>query len=221
VEYRVLTVSREFGSGGGRIAKDIAEQLHWKLLDRELIEKIACSARVDPSVVKHFDERGESWLGRMNRHAMRGAALAVGVLPEEESCFDAEVMNDLTRRIVEQAYEDGQCVIVGRGAQCILQDRADAFHAFVYAPYGERVARLRERLGPGVNIEERIQSVDTERAHYLRQVFHEDWSNPHLYDLMVSSSEDEEATAEVILGAMSHRPARIKPRLKTIRFRTR
>jgi cytidylate kinase len=202
VEYRVLTVSREFGSGGGRIAKAIAERQHWTLLDRELIEKIACSARVDPRVVKYFDERAESWLGRMNRHAMRGAALAAGVVPEDEHCFDADVMIELTRRIINQAHHDGKCVIVGRGAQCILQEKPDAFHVFVYAPYDERVSRLRERLGPGVNIEERIRDVDGERARYLRQTFHEDWANPHLYDLMISSHEDEETTADVILAAM-------------------
>jgi cytidylate kinase len=205
VEYRVLTVSREFGSGGGRIAKAVAERLKWKLLDRELIEKIACSARVDPLVVKHFDEHAESWLGRMNRHAMRGAALAAGVVPDEENCFDSDVMNELTRRIIDQAHHDGECVIVGRGAQCILQQKPDVFHVFVYAPYEERVSRLRARLGPGVNVEERIRDVDDERAHYLRQAFHADWANPHLYDLMISSHEDEETTADIVLAAIARR----------------
>jgi cytidylate kinase len=121
VDYRVLTVSREFGSGGGRIAKFVAERLGWRLIDRELIEAIACSAHVDPRVVTRFDERAESWMGRMNRRAMRGAALAAGVAPEEENCFDPDVMKEMTRKIVEQAHDDGDCVIVGRGAQCILQ----------------------------------------------------------------------------------------------------
>jgi cytidylate kinase len=179
VDYRVLTVSREFGSGGGRIAKIVAERLGWRLIDRELIEAIACSAHVDPKVVTRFDERVESWISRMNRRAMRGAALAAGVAPE-----------------------DGGCVIVGRGAQCILQNKSDTFHVFVYAPFCDRVCRLRSRLGSGVNIEERIHAVDGERAHYLQQTFGKAWHNPHLYDLMISSHEDEEATAQVILAAM-------------------
>jgi cytidylate kinase len=103
---------------------------------------------------------------------------------------------------VEQAHVDGDCVIVGRGAQCILQQQKDTFHVFVYAPFCDRVCRLRTRLGSGVNIEERIQAVDGERAHYLQQTFGKAWNNPHLYDLMISSREDEGTTAQVILAAM-------------------
>ncbi len=203
MDYRALTVSREFGSGGGRIAKIVAETLGWKLLDRELIEEIACSAHVDPLVVKRFDERPESWMGWMNRRAMRGAALAAGVVPDDENCFDRGVMAEMTRKIIEKAHADGNCVIVGRGAQCILQNRKDVFHAFIYAPFSDRVCRLRSRLGAGVNVEERIHTVDGERAHYLQQTFGKTWNNRHLYDLMISSSENEEATAKVILAAMN------------------
>lgn len=205
MNYRVLTVSREFGSGGGRIAKTVADWLGWKLLDRELIEDIACRAHVDSRVVSRYDERAESWLGRVNRQAMRGAALSAGVIPDEEECFDPGVMAEMTRRVIESAYDEGKCVIVGRGAQCILQQKPDAFHAFVYAPFNDRVQRLRARLGPGINIEERIHAVDGERAHYLRQRFNREWNNPHLYNLMISSGEDEEATARVILQAMTGR----------------
>lgn len=201
--YRVLTVSREFGSGGGRIAKLIAERMGWKLLDSALIEAIANTAHLDPKVVSHFDEHVESWLARMNRQAMRTTALAGGVIPEENSVFDADTMLDLTCQIVEQAYADGDCVLVGRGAQCILQKKPDVFHVFVYARVRDRVQRLRSRLAPGVNIEERIRAVDAERRDYLHQNFGEVWSNPHLYDLMISSREDENETADVILYAMT------------------
>ena len=203
MNYRVLTLSREFGSGGGRIAKIVAEKLGWKLLDRELIEEIANAARVDPRIVTQFDERPESWMGRMNRRAMQGAALAAGVVPEEKSCFDCDVMIEMTRKIVERAYTKGSCVIVGRGAGCVLRHKRDVFHVFVYAPFYERAVRLQSRLGAGVNVEERIHAVDGERAHYLKQFYGKTWNDPHLYDLMISSGENEEATAEVILAAMN------------------
>ena len=192
MDYRVLTVSREFGSGGGRIAKTIADRLGWKLLDSALIESIACAGHVDAKVVSRFDEHVEGWLRRMNRQAMRGAALTAGVVLERETAFDEDVMTDLTRQIVEHAYADGNCVIVGRGAQCILQSKADVFHVFVYAPFRVRVHRLRTRLEPGANIEQRIHAVDGERAHYLRLRFGKEWNYPHLYDLMISSGEDED-----------------------------
>ena len=202
MEYRVLTVSREFGSGGGRIAQSIANRLGWKLLDGALIDEIACAAKVDAGVVSRFDEHVEGWLARLNRQALRGAAMAAGVALEEEKCFDPDVMADLSRQIIEHAHETGGCVIVGRGAQCILQAKADVFHAFVYAPLRVRIHRLRTRLEPGANIEDRIQRVDDERALYMKQRFGKDWKNPHLYNLMISSADDEERTARVIEFAM-------------------
>jgi cytidylate kinase len=202
MDYRVLTVSREFGSGGGRIAQSIAKRLGWKLLDGALIDEIACAAHVDAGVVSRFDEHIAGWIRRLNRQAMRGAALAAGVALQQEKCFDEDVMTDLTRKIIERACEAGNCVIVGRGAQCILQSNPDVFHVFVYAPHRIRIHRLRTRLEPGANIEQRIRDVDAERAHYLKLRFGKEWKNPHLYNLMISSGEDEEGTARVIEFAM-------------------
>lgn len=207
MDYRVLTVSREFGSGGGRIAQSIAERLGWKLLDRSLIDEIACAAKVDAGVVSRFDEHVEGWLSRVNRQAMRGAAMAAGVALAEEKCFDPDIMADLSRQIIEHAYQGGNSVIVGRGAQCILQGKADVFHVFVYAPLRVRIHRLRRRLEPGANIEQRIREIDGERAHYLKLHFGKEWNNPHLYNLMISSGEDEEQAARVIEFAMGRQPS--------------
>ncbi len=201
--YRVLTVNREFGSGGGRIAQTIAEWLGWKLLDRDIIDAIAYAAHVDLKVVKHYDEHVDSWLRRINQQAMRSAALAAGLELGEDAVFDAEEMVKVSRKIIEQAWTDGNCVIVGRGAQCILQYKPDVFHAFVYAPFKERILRLRQRSEKGANAEQRIRTVDEERAKYLLQYYGKSWCDRHLYDLMVSSHEDEDETARTILYAMT------------------
>ena len=203
MDYRVLTVNREFGSGGGRIAQTIAAELGWKLLDRDIIDAIAYAAHVDQKVVKHYDEHVEGWLRRINQQAMRSAALAAGLELGDNAVFDAEEMVKLSQKIIEEAYAEGNCVIVGRGSQCVLQHKPDVYHVFVYAPYRDRVHRLRERLEKGSNVEQRIKMVDEERAKYLQQFFGKNWVNPHLYDLMISSRVDEDATAHIILFAMS------------------
>jgi cytidylate kinase len=203
MEYRVLTVNREFGSGGGRIAQTIAKRLGWKLLDRDIIDAIAYEAHVDPDVVLGYDEHVESWLRRINRGAMRSAALAAGLELVEGSVFNADEMVKISQKIVEEACADGNCVIVGRGAQCILQHKSNAFHVFVYAPYRQRILRLRERLEKGANVEERMRTVDAERAKYLQQYFGKCWNDPHLYDLMISSNQDEDSTARLIMYAMT------------------
>jgi cytidylate kinase len=118
-------------------------------------------------------------------------------------------MVKLTRKIVDEAHHEGNCVIVGRGAQCILQHKPDAYHVFVYAPLKERIIRLRARLEKGANVEQRIRTVDGERAKYLQEYFGKNWCNLHLYDLMLSSGEDEEATARIILNAMKEHPVAV------------
>ena len=203
MKYRVLTVNREFGSGGGRIAQAVAQRLGWKLLDRDIIDAIAYAAHVDASVVRHYDEHVDSWLRRINQQAMRSAALAAGLELRPGSVFDAEEMVKLTQKIVEEAHSEGNCVIVGRGAQCILQYKPDAYHVFVYAPHKDRILRLRTRLEKGANIEQRIRTVDGERAKYMQEYFGKSWCDLHLYDLMISSGVDEEATARIILNAMT------------------
>lgn len=205
MKYRLLTVNREFGSGGGRIAQMIAESLGWKLLDRDIIDAIAYAAHVDPKVVRRYDEHIESWLSRINQQAMRSAALAAGLELRDNAVFDAEEMVKISQKIIEQAYAEGNCVIVGRGSQCVLQHKPDAFHVFVYAPHKERILRLRARLEKGADIEQRIRSVDAERAKYLQEYYSKHWLNPHLYDLMISSHEDENSTARIIQYVMTHK----------------
>jgi len=203
MEFRALTVAREFGSGGGRIAGIVARRLGWKLLDQEIIGRIAQDANVESKVVKRYDEHVDSWLLRMNEEAIRGVALATGRPISDEDIFDARAMADRTRKVIEEAHAAGNCVIVGRGAQCILQHKRDAFHVFVYAPLRERIERLKKRLEPGVDIEQRLRAVDSERAKYLHRQFGRHWCDPHLYDLMLRSTDDEEAAAGIILYAIS------------------
>jgi cytidylate kinase len=206
MRYHLLTVNREFGSGGGSIAQAVAKSLGWKLLDKDIIDAIAYAAHVDARAVQRYDEHVESWLSRINQQAMRTAALTAGLELGENAVFDAEGMAKISQKIIEHAYAEGSCVIVGRGSQCILQHKPDAFHVFIYAPLKARILRLRTRLDKGVDIEDRIRKVDGERARYLQQFFGKSWCNLHLYDLMISSQADEAATARVIQFAMSNTP---------------
>ena len=93
-------------------------------------------------------------------------------------------------------------MIVGRGAQCILQTRESALHTFIYAPLAERIARVRERVDVCDYLEEYIRSIDDERARYIRTYFGCDWKDPHLYHMMISSQVGPEAAAGMIVDAV-------------------
>ena len=94
-------------------------------------------------------------------------------------------------------------MIVGRGAQCVLQDRKDAFHAFIYAPWAERVARLQRRLPGRTDIEELMRSMDRQRADYIRNYFRYKWMDPHLYHLMICSGLGEDLVESTIINALT------------------
>jgi CMP/dCMP kinase len=200
--FRVLTIGREYGSGGAQIAKRISERLGWRLLDKALIEAIAGTARVDPELARHYDERIDSWVHRVSRRGLwHGAFEAVPALSSTD-VFDCETMTALARHLIEEAYDGGKCVIVGRGGQCVLQNRRDAFHVFVYAPWGDRLARVRGRVPEGTDIESLIRSTDRQRAKHVRMNFGCDWSDPHLYHMLIRSEPSEETTASIIIDAL-------------------
>ena len=201
--FRVLTIAREYGSGGGVIGRNISEQLGWKLLDKAFIENTARTARVDPQLARRLDERTDSWLERLGRQWPLQAALEGVVVLSHLEVFDAETMAALATNMIEEAYQRGNCVLVGRGAQCVLQNRKDAFHVFIYAPWEERVARIRLRLPGQTDIEELIRSTDRQRAHYVRTHFHCNWMDPHLYQLMISSQLGEGVVASTIIEALA------------------
>jgi len=202
--YRVVTVAREYGSGGGRIAQLLADHLGWKLLDRCLVEKIAETARIEPQVAEKFDERPDPWFNRLAEEFREYSGLRGyirGPLPDR---FDGEVAAQMTRRIIEEAAEIGNCVIVGRGSQCILQQCKDAFHVFAYAPRGERLARLlrRDPRLSKAEAEKKMVAEDETRAAYVRNHYGADWQNRHLYHLMISSCLGVDEAVTIIVSAL-------------------
>jgi len=200
--FRVLTVAREYGSGGGRIARRVAEKLGWNLLDKALVDAIATSAQVDSDLARRYDERVDSWLHRVSRRSLwRGAFEGVATVTEAEF-FDAETTSALARNLIVEAHSRGNCVIVGRGAQCILQNRKDVLHVFIYAPWAERIARVRTRVGPSADLEQSIHRTDRQRADFIRLYFGCDWNNPHLYHMLISSEIGEETVAGIIIEAL-------------------
>src|SRR5207244_11247800 len=100
--------------------------------------------------------------------------------------FDGDSMAMVARKLIEEAAGIGNCIVVGRGAQCILQGRPDAFHVFVYAPMAERVRRVRERFGPAHAPPDAIRAHDRERAAYVKHPYGCEWCNPHLDHAMLS-----------------------------------
>lgn len=204
--FRVLTIAREFGSGGAGIAGMLAKRLNWELIDNSLVMEVARAAKVDPKLAQRYDERVDSWVHRVSRSALwHGGFEAVSHVPAGD-IVDCDNMAALATSIMREAAETGNCVIVGRGSQCALQDRPDTFHAYIYAPYNQKLARIRERH-PDANAAQLIEATEHTRHQYVQQYFGCDRNDPHLYHLLISSALGEETTVQAILTAMGY-PAR-------------
>src|SRR5581483_6360580 len=199
---RVVTIGREFGSGGAEVAGLLAEQTGWQLIDRAFIDRVAQLAKVSPMEAERCDERIDSWFHRTVKAlwhgGYEGSATSTG---GEAVVFDSDAMAHLARRVIDEAASLGECVIVGRGASCILQRRKSVFHVFVYAPWQQRVERVRRRLGLEIDAEALILETDRSRENYIRRHFDQDWTNRHLYHLIVNSCVGLERAARTIACA--------------------
>ncbi|HJT86342.1 MAG TPA: cytidylate kinase-like family protein [Bryobacteraceae bacterium] len=204
---RVITISREYGAGGASVAGLLAERLGWRLLDRELLRQVSRAAQVEPEVAEQYDERVDPWLHRLVKQALGHGTIDRPTSLADGDLFDAEIMVSVCRRVIEEAARIGECVIVGRGAQCILHGREDVFRVFLYAPLALRAQRMAERLGPRADLEDIIRENDSARAAYIRRYFAQDWCNPYLYELMLNTRYGYAAAADAILTAASLRTA--------------
>jgi hypothetical protein len=202
--FRVFTVEREYGSGGADIAGKLAERLGWKLWDQLLTDEIARLLDCPKRTVEEHAERRDSLYYRLFKAFMRGSFEGSLNAPRLK-LVDAECIREVTEKVVMAAAKEGNSVLVGRGSAYYLRDRSDAFHVFVYAPFEQKVNRLRAQ---GKGEEEAIQlaeTVDRDRADFIKRYFNVEWPNRHYFHLMVNSTIGDEAVVKTILEAAAGR----------------
>jgi cytidylate kinase len=200
--FRALVVERECGAGGSIIARNAAEKLGWTLLDGALIGAVARESQIDRDLAALYDERVDSWWSRFHRCGLWSLAIDAGVPPNDMWIPSGESIAESARRVISKAAAIGGCVNVGRGAQCVLQQREDVFRVFIYGPWLERVSRVGRRLASSENASESIRRTDDERARYIRTYYGCDWKEPDLYHMMVNSEIGVDDAAATIVGAI-------------------
>jgi cytidylate kinase len=199
---RVLTIEREYGSGAAEIAQKLAERLGWKLWDQLLTDEIARYMECDRRHVEQQEERRDPLHYRLFKAFLRGSFEGSQQAPQMKMA-DAEGIRKITEQLVKKAASEGNCVIVGRGSAYYLRDLPDAFHVFIYAPFEEKVGRLRQQ---GKSEEEAVQlasTVDQDRADFIKQHFGIEWPARHFFHLMINSTMGDEAVAKTLLDGLS------------------
>jgi CMP/dCMP kinase len=199
--FRIITLEREFGSGGGGIACELARRLGWKLWDQSLTAEIARRAQVAESAVALCDERMDSRLYRLAKTFWRGSYERSMPLANSRA-FDTDRMVAMMEEITRNIAAEGNAVIVGRGSPYFLREREDTFRVFTYAPHDEKIRRLLAMGKSRDEAEELVENVDKERIAYVKHYFHADWPTRCFYHLMINTAMGDENVITNILNAM-------------------
>ena len=197
---RVITIEREYGAGGADIARKLSERLDWKLWDHLLTDQIARLMDCDCRAVEEREERRDPLYYRLFKAFMRGSF--EGANAPKMKLVDADCVRDAARRVVREAANAGNSVIVGRGSAYYLRDTPDVFHVFVYAPIEEKVRRLQETGKSEEEAVELVDTVDRDRAAYIKQYFGVEWPKREYFHLMINSTIGEDSAVETILCGM-------------------
>jgi cytidylate kinase len=163
-----ITISRQMGSQGDELAFEVAQQLGWRLVQRNLINQAALAADIPHMALVDIDE-----LGLLN---LRPSA-------REWRAYQSQVEG-----IIRYWADKGETVIVGRGGQMTLRDRLDVFHIRVVAPVELRVTQLQQEKNISAeSAQARLETSAKTRAHYLRRSYRAQLDDPTLYHLVINT----------------------------------
>jgi cytidylate kinase len=198
---KIITIEREYGSGGGEIAQLLAKHLGWKLWDQLLTEEIARLAECPKAVVERREERTDPLYYRLFKSFLRGSYEG-SINAHKLKVVDSESILKYTQLVVQHAAKRGNSIIVGRGSQHFLAQRPDALRIFLYAPREDKVRRLLARGKNESEAQQLVDTVDQERADFIRKYFNVEWPDRAIYHSMFNTAIGDEAVIRMILDLM-------------------
>ncbi len=193
---KVITISRQFGSGGHTIGQMVAEKLGINFYDSAIIDKTVEETGFSPEFIKEAGEYATSANSLLFSLSLASYAQGVGLPSPYDKIFAAQ------SKIVQEIADSGPCVIVGRCADYILEDRADCLHIFIHASDESRQKRVEENYTdiPG-SPEARMREMDRRRRTYYKHYTGRSWGLSEHYHMSLDSGKlGLEACAEIIAG---------------------
>ncbi|MBE7048395.1 MAG: cytidylate kinase-like family protein [Ruminococcaceae bacterium] len=183
----IITIGRQFGSGGREIAKALSEALSIPLYDKEIIAEAAKKSGLHENIFKHADERKTSsflYSLALGVYSPPVGNAGMPMINMDETIF--QVQSDIIREFAEK----GPCVFVGRCADYILRKQPDLCRIFLYGSMEKRVERVSGLYHIDVEkAEELIQKTDRKRANFYHYYTGERWNDMRNYDLCLNSGD--------------------------------
>jgi cytidylate kinase len=204
----LITISREYGAGGAEVARLVAEGLGWRLVDNELLDRIAARAGLSPDDVKDREERVPGFVERLAR-TLVAATPELFPPPQAEGTVPKLQEIDLVRiteSVVAEVASEGRVVLVGRAAAAVLASERDALHVRLVAPKEFRINAVANRLGiPPGEAEKILDETDRARARYHRQYYQRDSRDPVGYHMVLNTAAlGVDGAARLVVAAVKH-----------------
>ena len=178
----VITISREFGSGGRAVGKIVAEKLGYKFYDAEIIEEVVRSSGISKEIVEKYDEYATYKNSLLYTIAVNAAGNGFNRLSIADRVQIAQ------SEVIKRIADEGNCVIICRGADYIVRDRNDCLHVFIRADIPFRAKRVSEIYGDiGKKIEAYLEDKDTRRRVFYRSFTMREWGMIDNYNLVLDS----------------------------------
>ena len=205
----VITISRQFGSGGDEIAQRVCEILGFRQFDKRLIEKAAAESGISEQEIIDYSEENHKVRSFLDRLFDRTPAVGQlhywkedtqGVRSVEVKPMTEDVALSLVQNAIHSAVNQGNLVILGRGGQVLLQDTPSVLHVRVIAPMEDRIQRLKWKLkirheiyeadiGVRRNAQDVIEERDAASADYIKRFYQRDWDDPTLYHVTINTGK--------------------------------
>jgi len=205
----LITISRQYGAGGSEVAARVAKALGWRVVDNELVERVAMRAGLAPEDVAKWEERVSTFVERLAR-TLVAATPELAIPPEAGGTVPKLEEVDLVRiteTVVAEIAAEGEVVLVGRAAPAVLALQRDALHVKLVAPKPHRIDAAAERHG--VDRQQAaaiVDESDTMRARYHRKFYGRDWDDPIHYHMVLNTGVlGLDGATEVIVSEVRRR----------------
>lgn len=192
---KIITISREYGSGGRTVGELVAKKLGIPFYDKEMVNAVAEKSGFSPEFI---EESGE--YASVTNSFLFSIAVSSQLSGSATFTSSADQLYQFQTKYIRQLAEEGPCVIVGRCADYILREKENAMHVFIYADMPYRVQYMADHHQKNVaSVEKWLKERDNRRKVYYRHYTGRNWGDPHNYDLSLSTSAlGAEKVAEII-----------------------
>ena len=190
----IITISRQYGAGGSEVARRVADGLGWRVVDNELIDRVASRAGLPPEEVARREERAPGFVERLTRALSRSSPESFPAPADQVPEPEEATLVRITEGVVAEIAAEGRVVLVGRAGPAVLRGEHAALHVKLVAGPEIRLRRILEEGragglgGPAVKTaEQAMQDADTNRARYLKQYYGLDWNDPTNYHMVLNT----------------------------------